>query len=250
MTWRTEDGSFYVGLNPPEGAEQLGIWYPRAATFGGGAVIDNAVLELPPDVTWDHIANITGDASWAASEMRKIYEEIESSHYVKNGTKGHGFSGWLETNRANGSWIGDDDSAATIVLRAMLGQLGAPGNMSVEDLRNQLNRDINALDPDGGGDQATGVFGLITHTNSEGHRFSPANYVRRALAEDPDLPLFVELNATFTGIVWDPLSLGGPPAVMGINYVVGSSAYKADPRYDPNRNTTSQFTYIGKELSE
>ncbi|KAI0438640.1 hypothetical protein F4803DRAFT_565112 [Xylaria telfairii] len=245
MTWRTEDGSFYVGLDPPEGAEQLGIWYPRAATFGGGAVIDNAVLELPPDVTWDHIANITGDASWAASEMRKIYEEIESSHYVKNGTKGHGFSGWLETNRANGSWVGAD-SAATIVLRAILGQLGAPGNMSVEDLRNQLDRDINALDPDGG--QATGVFGLITHTDSEGHRFSPTNYVRKALAEDPNLPLFVELNSTFTGIVWDPLSSGGPPAVMGINYVAGPSAYKADPRYDPNRNATSQFTYIGKEL--
>ncbi|KAI0458914.1 hypothetical protein F5B21DRAFT_511734 [Xylaria acuta] len=243
MTWRTGDGSFYVGLDPPEGAEQLGIWYPRAATFGGGAIVDNAVLELAPDVTWDYIANITGDESWAASEMRKIYEEIENSHYVKNGTKGHGFSGWLETNRANGSWVGDDP-AATMLLRAMLGQLGAPGNMSVEDLRNQLNRDINALDPDGD----TGVFGLVTHTNLEGHRFSPADYVRRALAEDPDLPLFVELNSTFTDIVWDPLSSGGPPAVMGINYVVGPSAYKADPRYDPNHNTTSQFTYIGKEL--
>ncbi|TGJ88336.1 hypothetical protein E0Z10_g408 [Xylaria hypoxylon] len=245
MTWRTKDGSFYVGLDPPEGAEQLGIWYPRASTLGGGAVIDNAVLELPPDATWDYIANITGDKSWAASEMRKIYEEIENSHYVKNGTKGHGFSGWLETNRSNGSWIGDNPDA-TIVLQAMLGQLGAPGNMSVEDLRNQLNRDINALDPER--DQATGVFGLVAHTDSEGRRFSPANYVRKALAENPDLPLFVELNSTFTNIVWDPLSSGGPPAVMGIDYVVGQSAYKADPRYDPDRNVTTRSTWIGKEL--
>lgn len=245
MTWRTKDGSFYVGLDPPEGAEQLGIWYPRAAALGGGAVIDNAVLELPPDATWDYIANITGDKSWAASEMRKIYEEIENAHYVKVGTEGHGFAGWLETNRGNGSWIGDDLDA-TVVLRAMLGQSGAPGNMSVEDLRGQLGRDINALDP--ARDQTTGVFGLVTHTNSEGRRFSPADYVRKALAEDPDLPLFVELNSTFTEIVWDPLSSGGPPAVMGINYVVGPSAYKADPRYDPNRNTTSGFTYIAKEL--
>ncbi|KAI1151303.1 hypothetical protein F4825DRAFT_365798 [Nemania diffusa] len=245
MTWLTRNGSFYVGLDPPEGAEQLGIWYPRAATFGGGAAIDNAVLELPPDETWDYIANITGDKSWAASEMRKIYEEIENAHYVKVGTAGHGFTGWLETNRGNGSWI-DDGSDAAAVLRAMLGQSGAPGNMSVADLQSQLGRDINALDPDR--DQRTGVFGLVTHTNSEGRRFSPANYVRKALAENPDLPLFVELNSTFTGIAWDPLSSGGPPAVMGINYVVGPSAYKADPRYDPNRNTTSVFTYIGKEL--
>ncbi|KAF2965312.1 hypothetical protein GQX73_g8258 [Xylaria multiplex] len=244
MTWRAKDG-FYVGLDPPEGAEQLGIWYPRASTLGGGAVIDDAVLELPPDTTWDYIANITGDNSWAAAEMRKIYEEIENSHYVKNGTEGHGFSGWLETNRGNGSWIDNDLDAAT-VLRAMLGQLGVPGNMSVGELRNQLNRDINALDPDR--DQATGVFGLVSHTDSEGRRFSPANYIRRALADDPDLPLFVEVNSTFTDIAWDPLWSGGPPAVMGINYVVGPSAYKADPRYDPDRNVTSKFVYIGKEL--
>ncbi|KAI8945538.1 hypothetical protein F4801DRAFT_594055 [Xylaria longipes] len=217
MTWRTKDGSFYVGLDPPEEAEQLGIWYPRAATFGGGAAIDNAVLELPSDAIWDYIANITGDESWAASEMRKIYEEIENSHYVKNGTKGHG------------SWIGDDP-AATVMLRAMLEQLGAPGNMSVEDLRNQLNRDINALDPDG--DQATGVASPTPIRRGT---------VCKALAEDPDLPLFVELNSTFTDIVWDPLSLG-------INYVTGPSAYKADPRCDPNCNTISVFTYIGKEL--
>jgi choline dehydrogenase len=35
---------------------------------------------------------------------------------------------------------------------------------------------------------------------------------------------------------------------MAVNYVVGPSAYKADPRYDAARNTTSGFTYIGKEL--
>jgi choline dehydrogenase len=30
-TWRTTDGSFYVGLEPPEGSTRLGIYYPRAA---------------------------------------------------------------------------------------------------------------------------------------------------------------------------------------------------------------------------
>lgn len=35
LTWRNPDGSFYVGLDPPEGAEQLGIYYPRAGTLGG-----------------------------------------------------------------------------------------------------------------------------------------------------------------------------------------------------------------------
>ncbi|KAI3325736.1 GMC oxidoreductase [Xylariaceae sp. AK1471] len=245
MMWRTTNGSLYVGLDPPESAEQLGIWYPRAATLGGGAIHDEAFLELPPDATWDDIAKVTGDKSWGAAEMRKIYEEIENSHYVDKGTEGHGFSGWLETNRGYGSWVGNDRDA-TAIFQATMAELGAPGNMSVEELRNQLYRDINALDPNR--DQATGVFGFVTHTDSARRRFSPANYIRNALAENPELPLFVELNSTLTEIVWDPLSGGGAPSVMAVNYVVGPSAYKADPRYDPARNTTSGFTYVGKEL--
>jgi choline dehydrogenase len=35
LTWRRTDGSFYVGLNPPAGAQRLGVWYPRAGTLGG-----------------------------------------------------------------------------------------------------------------------------------------------------------------------------------------------------------------------
>ncbi|KAI8631458.1 hypothetical protein F5Y19DRAFT_396790 [Xylariaceae sp. FL1651] len=245
MTWRTTNGSFYVGNNPPQGAEQLGIWYPRAAALGGGAIIDNAVLELPPDATWDYIANVTGDESWGASEMRKIYEEIENCHYAANGTEGHGFSGWLETNRGYGSWLGND-SGATALFKAMVEQSGGPGNMSVTELRDQLSRDINAADPRR--DQLTGAFGTVTHTDSQGRRFTPANYIRKALAESPDLPLFIELNSYLTNIVWDPLSGAGPPAVMAVDYVTGPSAYKADPRYDPGRNTTSGFSYVAKEL--
>lgn len=35
MVWRTADGGKYVGKNPPDGAEPLGILYPRAGTLGG-----------------------------------------------------------------------------------------------------------------------------------------------------------------------------------------------------------------------
>ncbi|KAJ2987763.1 hypothetical protein NUW58_g4329 [Xylaria curta] len=53
MSWRTKEGSLYVGTSPPEGAEQLGIWYPRAATLGGGAVIDNAFCAIVRElVSW------------------------------------------------------------------------------------------------------------------------------------------------------------------------------------------------------
>jgi choline dehydrogenase len=35
LTWRTIDGGFYIGTDPPAGAELLGVYYPRAGTLGG-----------------------------------------------------------------------------------------------------------------------------------------------------------------------------------------------------------------------
>ncbi|KAI1455089.1 GMC oxidoreductase [Annulohypoxylon moriforme] len=250
MTWRTANGSFYVGLDPPEGASQLGIYYPRAATLGGCAAHNAAVLHLPSDDNWNYIANITGDDSWQASEMRKIFEEIENNHYLENGTAGHGFSGWLDSNQGNDFWLsnGTDGSA---LLKAVAEASGSVGNstgseISDAELRTLLNRDINVLDPNR--DQLTGIFGMATHTDAAGLRFSPANYIKKALKENPDLPLTVELNSFLTRITWDQLRDFEPPAVMSIDYVVGPSAYKADPRYDPNRNTTAGFSWVGKEL--
>ncbi|KAI1443191.1 GMC oxidoreductase [Annulohypoxylon stygium] len=249
MTWRTTNGSFYVGLDPPEGAEQLGVYYPRAATLGGCASHNAAVLHLPSDANWDYIADITGDDSWRAAEMRKIFEEIENCHYLENGTAGHGFSGWMDSNQGSDFWLtnGTDGSA---LLQAVAGASGSGGNstgtISDAELRTLLNRDINAVDPNR--DQLTGIFGMATHTDAAGLRFTPANYIKRAFEENPELPLTVELNSFLTGITWDQLRDFEPPAVMSIDYVVGASAYKADPRYDPNRNTTTGFSWVGKEL--
>ncbi|KAI1378095.1 GMC oxidoreductase [Hypoxylon crocopeplum] len=250
MTWRTINGSFYVGLDPPEGAEQLGIYYPRAATLGGCAMHNAAVFHLPSDENWNYIAEITGDDSWRASEMRKVFEEIENCHYMENGTIGHGFSGWLDSNQGNGSWL-ENATDGTTLLRFMAESSGSVGNttgsaISDAELKTLVNRDINGDEPNR--DQMTGVFGMATHTDATGHRFSPANYIKQALKENPDLPLTVQLNSFLTKISWDQLRDFEPPAVMSVDYVVGPSAYKADPRYDPSQNTTAGFTWVAKEL--
>ncbi len=54
-TWRTKDGAYYVGLDPPAGSTKLGIWYPRAATLGGCAMHNAGVTFLPYDEDWSHI---------------------------------------------------------------------------------------------------------------------------------------------------------------------------------------------------
>ncbi|KAI1201470.1 hypothetical protein F5X97DRAFT_23115 [Nemania serpens] len=76
-TWRTADGSFYVGLDPPKGSTRLGIYYPRAATLGGCAMHNGGICTLPNDADWDYIAKITGDNDWRANNMRKYFEKSE-----------------------------------------------------------------------------------------------------------------------------------------------------------------------------
>jgi choline dehydrogenase len=64
MAWRTSNGSYYVGLDPPSGSEQLGIYYPRAGTVGGCSTHNAMAAVLPTDGDWEYIAKLTGDSSW------------------------------------------------------------------------------------------------------------------------------------------------------------------------------------------
>jgi len=67
------------------------------------------IMVRPPNADWNHIAQLTGDASWKASNMRKYFRRIERCRYGNplwrllarlgwNPT-GHGFDGWLTTER-------------------------------------------------------------------------------------------------------------------------------------------------------
>lgn len=64
LTWRQRDGRFYVGTEPPEGAEMLGVYYPRAGTLGGCSTHNAMAAAMPSDSDWDVVAELTGDASW------------------------------------------------------------------------------------------------------------------------------------------------------------------------------------------
>jgi choline dehydrogenase len=250
LTWRTSNGSYYVGLDPPEGSKQLGIWYPRAAALGGCAMHNAAVLDMPSDENWNYIADITGDTSWNAANMREIFKEIENYHdpgngTTANGTAGHGFGGWLDSSQTDSSWPGNATDGTTL-LRTVAENTGAGANLSVNDLRALISRDNNALDPLR--DQATGVFGLSSHALPDGRRVSPATYIRKTLEEPAAFPLTVRLNSYLTRVIWDQMVNFQPPAVMAIEYAIGPSAYQADPRYDPKRNTTRGFAYVMREV--
>ena len=54
LTWRTSDGWFYVGLDPPVNATKLGVYYPRSGTLGGCST-HNALAAALPSLSLIHI---------------------------------------------------------------------------------------------------------------------------------------------------------------------------------------------------
>ena len=64
LTWKQPDGELFVGTEPPEGSEMLGVYYPRGATLGGSAITNARCASLASDSDWEEIAELTGEESW------------------------------------------------------------------------------------------------------------------------------------------------------------------------------------------
>ena len=90
-----------------EGERVDGVFYPRAGCLGG-CTAHNALITVYPDNSdWDYVAELTGDSSWSADNMRKLFQRLENCHHRPgyrwlrnllgwNPTR-HGFGGWLQT---------------------------------------------------------------------------------------------------------------------------------------------------------
>jgi choline dehydrogenase-like flavoprotein len=57
------------------------ILYPRAGTLGGCTSHNAMITVYPHNKDWDDLADLTGDPSWKAENMRKYYERMENCHY-------------------------------------------------------------------------------------------------------------------------------------------------------------------------
>lgn len=97
----------YVEYN--DGKRVDGVLYPRAGTLGGCTTHNAMITVYPHNADWDYIAELTGDRSWAAGNMRKYFERMERCDYRPawrfwskfgwNPTR-HGFKGWFQTEVA------------------------------------------------------------------------------------------------------------------------------------------------------
>jgi choline dehydrogenase len=146
LTYELPDGSRYTGPSPPPGAKPLGILYPRVGSLGGCSSHNALITVYPYNSDWQNIQRITGDDSWAPSNMRKYYERLERSRYLPSSIAGHGFKGWLETSLTDLTLIVQDFKVVSLVLAAGTGMgknLLSSLLTTVTGLAQVLLRDIN-----------------------------------------------------------------------------------------------------------
>ena len=134
-----------------------GVLYPRASCLGGCTAHNAMILVAPPDDDWDAIAEATGDASWAAANMARYFVRLENCGHrwfarllamVGIGDTGHGWRGWLHTEKAipraalkDGEVVRSMATAAHVVLdrprgwwqrlKVLLRSFGDPNDRSV-----------------------------------------------------------------------------------------------------------------------
>ena len=216
-------------------AAQDGIYYPRAAMLGGCTAHNAMILVCPHNSDWDHIAELTGDASWSADAMRRYFEVLENCRHrpfrrwlAKFGLDRtrHGWSGWLSTERAVPGAAFRDDQLRGVILASAYAAF-------CEDDR-QLTRVgwvmKSLFDPNDWrlvkGD-AVGIryLPLTTHKRRRrGARERLLDVARRFPGR-----LRIILHALATRVVFDDRN-----RAIGVEYLQGERLYRAHARPNPH----------------
>ncbi|HEX3860219.1 MAG TPA: GMC family oxidoreductase [Stellaceae bacterium] len=227
-------------LDPKCGPQ--GVLYPRAGTLGGCTAHNAMIFIAPHDSDWEAIADLTGDESWRAVNMRRYFEMIENCRYHplwrllgQNGLNatGHGWSGWLDTECALPRNILGDDELIQLVARSALVATLASGN----PLRALWTLLRGEADPNGrrGGAATEGVY-LTPLTTLGHHRHGSRERLVEVAARYPDR-LRIELHALSTRVLFDANN-----RATGVEYRRGERLYRAVPNASDRDGTTCRIT--------
>lgn len=218
-SYRLTNGSYYSGINPPEGAEPVGVLYPRGATLGGSAQVNAMNGQWAPDNEWDYIANLTGDCTWGHETMRQYLARLENATYVPRGTPGHGHDGFLQLSAPNTYSELASPNLASFYSNMIFEVEGNRPN-GTEELRQRLSRDINRIDSDRYLPSAfTPPLAADPVTVS---RSGVAEHLNRVVAQGH--PLTISLHSLAQKIIFEECADGGEPRAVGVEYLKGEGS--------------------------
>ncbi len=208
--------------DPKYRAAHGGVFYPRAGTLGGCTAHNAMITIYGHGSDWDHIAQLTGDPSWAAGKMRAYFERLERCGYVQRpgagqpNPTGHGWDGWLDTTGAQLSLVFSDRALLQTVLDAVAGAwragIGGP-------LPQLLPQDPN----DWRTPQFEGICFLPAATLS-GRRVSTRELIDQTRAVLPQ-QLVVKMSNLATKVLFD-----ANLRAIGVECWEGQHLYRADPQ--------------------
>ena len=205
-----------------------GIWYPRASALGGCTAHNAMILIYPHDSDWEEIQRLTGDDSWAPSSMRRWFELLETCHHrplwrllrwVGLDFTGHGWSGWLRTERA----MPRQAFCNAQLVELLLDSTHAAVHRLPKALGTLLRWIVGRADPN---DQlqkpgARPKVWCLPLTTALQRRTGARERVLCVQSKRPD-KLTVELNALATRVLFDD----GHRAI-GVEYLKGARLYRA-----------------------
>lgn len=262
MVYNTTDGKKWSSYNAtgnlgtpatsdqiPDGAEPLGIYYPRTGALGGCSR-HNALFSMQPyEMDWDDMVELTGDNSYNSTNMRSYFTRITDVSYEPHAADS-GTSGWyplqvtslitaatdlkivsvlLGAATAFGQTILDEVvDAATYLARVLISDINAPGQTMVP----QVYQVPLAMREDS---HRGGVYDLIVDTamatNDDGSR---------------KYHLDIMLDTLATKVTFD--TSGDKPRATGVDYMTGKSLYRADPRSGSAQPTGEGHVSAAKEV--
>jgi choline dehydrogenase len=221
------------------------IWYPRAGTLGGCTAHNAMITVVPQDDDWNSIAELTGDSTWGADNMRQYFERLENCHYVpapgsvkgnigkivsdlgglfhgkddgQDETGGHGFNGWLGTSEADPGLVLKDDQLVRLLLdgvkSALTEHLG-PVNVGIETHFDPNDIRFRDSSPEGL------IFTPVAVES--GKRNGPREFLLRTQQQSPD-KLTILQNALATRVLFE-----GTRAI-GVEFIEQAHLYRADPQ--------------------
>ncbi len=211
-----------------EGRKVDGVLYPRASCLGGCTAHNALILVAPPDADWDAIAVTTGDQSWSASNMERYFVRLENCRHrwvaralalLGIGHTGHGWRGWLRTEKALPHEALDDGDLVRAIATAALTELDQKHGwwqrllVLLRSFGDPNDRDVLAK-------ASEGLF--YTPLTTRWHRRNGTRERLRSIAACWPTKLELRLQALATRVVFDKDN-----RAVGVEYRQGANLYRA-----------------------
>ncbi|WP_041522803.1 GMC family oxidoreductase [Gilvimarinus agarilyticus] len=233
-----------------EGKPVNGVLYPRAGCLGGCTAHNAMITVYPHNDDWNNIAELTGDSSWSADNMRNYFQAMEDCRYrpvwrwiakiFRINPSRHGFSGWFRTEKA---------IPLEYVIRdhALLDTIGDSSHVSINMLMNFWQRlrwfKRGAGDPNDWRlvkDNATGLRYPPLATDK--HRRHGSRERLLDIAQRYPENLTIEMNAQVSRVI-----INEQNRAVGVEYRKGQKLYRAFMHPSGEQGETRQV-FASKEV--